>query len=351
MKKTYRAAVIGCGRIGAGVDRYSAKLQPWAHASVYAQDPRTELVALVDVDSTRKEKLARDFPGVPFFTDSREMMEMAKPEIVSIATLPESHGELVDLVSTLGVKAILCEKPIAADAAEAERMIAACEARQVPLFINHIRRYDPEIRAGKAALDAKGPVMQAHAQYTRGIHNNGTHIIDLLRFFLGEVVEVIGQRNTMTETFVDLPGDWNIDGLLTFASGARATIQTIDANAYSIFDFDFYAKEGRVSLKHFGFRVEDAGTRPCSGFIGHKEVDDLGAKSHGMVRSLMVPVVAHIVACLDGFDAPVSSGEDGLAALLVIDALVESARQGGNPIHLHSKIDKMAKIGVNVEGG
>ncbi len=332
--QTYRAAVIGCGRMGAGVERYSAKLQPWAHASIFSQHAQTELVALVDVDASKQEKLAKDFPGVPFFTDVKTMMEQTTPDLVSIVTLPQTHAELVELVSSYPVRAILCEKPIASNLVDAQRMVTRCHERGVILLINHLRRFDPQIRAAKQSCDAKGKLMQGHASYTRGIHNNGTHVIDMLRFFMGEIVSVIGVRNMATETFTDLPGDWNIDGLLFFESGASAAIQTVDSNAYSIFDFDFYAERGRVSLKHFGFRIEDAGLKPCSGFIGHNEVDDLHADIHGDVRSFMQPAVGHLIDCIEGKDQPVSTGEDGIAALRVIDALMESAAKHGAMVRL-----------------
>ena len=330
----YRAALIGCGKIGAGVERYSAKIQPWAHASVFSQNERTELVGLVDADAGKQEKLGKDFPGGPFFTDIDDMMRQVKPEIVSIATLPESHAEIVDKVLAYPVKAILCEKPVAHTIDAAEHLVAACKTKGVPLFINHIRRFDPDIRAAKQRLSGMGEVMQAHSYYTRGIHNNGTHVIDLFRFFLGDVTAVSGIRNRKTENYTDLPGEMNIDGLLVFAGGAQAAIQTINSDAYSIFDFDFLAQGGKVALRHFGFRIEDMGTKPCSAFVGHKELDDAAPHAVGQVRSFMAPVVTHIVDCLEGRDMPVSTGEDGVAALKAIEALVESANNGGKLISL-----------------
>ncbi|MFH1621488.1 MAG: Gfo/Idh/MocA family oxidoreductase [Patescibacteria group bacterium] len=330
----YKAALIGCGRIGAGVERYSAKIQPWAHASVFLKNERTELVGLVDNMTDKREKLLKDFPGVPFFTDADEMMKQIQPEIVSIATLPESHADIVEKVLAYPVKAILCEKPIAHSLEAAERLVAACKAKNIPLFINHIRRFDPEIRAAKKRLSEMGEVMQAHSYYTRGIQNNGTHVIDLFRFFLGDIVSVVGSRNQKTENYTDLPSEMNIDGLLTFASGTRATIQTINSDAYSIFDFDFLARNGKVALRHFGFRIEDTGTKSCSAFVGHKELDDAAPSVHGQVRSFMAPVVTHIVDCLEGRDVLVSTGEDGIATLKVIEALIQSVKEGSKMVKI-----------------
>lgn len=334
MEPIYRAALIGCGNIGAGVERYSEKIQPWAHASVFSANPRTELVALVDADAAKLEKAHGNFPSAATFADAREMFQSVKPDIVVIATPTSSHKALTLMAVEYGAKAIMCEKPIAVTPEDGEEMVRACREAGIPLFINHTRRFDSVIRGAKTRLADIGEVMQAAARYTRGIHNNGTHTIDLLRFFLGEVVSVSGVRNEKTETFTDLPGDQNIDGILFFASGARAMIQSFDSKNYSIFDFDWYGQKGLVSLRHFGFRVEVTGVKDCSAFVGHKEIDELHPERSGETRSFMVPMVQHVVDCLDGKEQSVSTGEDGVAALRVIDALERSAAQNGAVIHL-----------------
>jgi predicted dehydrogenase len=334
METIYKAALIGCGNIGAGVERYSAKIQPWAHASVLTENPRTELAALVDGDPAKREKAHGNFPNAPLFADAREMFETVQPDIVVIATPTSSHKALTLMAVEYRVKAIVCEKPIAETIEDGEEMIRACHAAGIPLFINHIRRFDPVIRAAKARLSEIGEVTQADARYTRGIHNNGTHTIDLLRFFLGDIVAVSGTRNEKTETFTDLPGDQNIDGILFFASGARAAIQSFDYKDYSIFDFDWYGRTGLISLRHFGFRVEVTGVKDCSAFVGHKELDELYVERSGETRSFMAPMMQHVVDCLDGKDTPVGAGEDGLAALRVIAALEESAKQQGKRVDI-----------------
>lgn len=325
----YRVALIGCGNIGAGVERYAAPIQPWAHASVVASNPRTELVALVDADRAKLEKAKRNFPGVPVFEDASDMFSSARPDVVIIATPTASHKSLTIMAAQAGVKAIVCEKPIAETPEDAEEMIRVCREANIPLFINHVRRFDPLIREAKSHLSEIGEVLQSDARYTRGIHNNGTHTIDLLRFFLGDVQAVSGVQNERTQTLSHLSGDMNVDGFLYFSSGARASIQSFDGDDYSIFDFDWYGRKGLLSLRHFGFRVEHIGIKDCSAFVGHKEIHDEAREVKGGVRSFMVSMLQHVVDCMDGNDSPVSSGEDGLAALRVILALEESVRQNG----------------------
>lgn len=334
MTTNYRAALIGCGKIGAGVERYAPVLQPWAHASVLHANARIEFVALVDADSASLAKAHGFFPEVPTFSDAKEMLETAKPEIVTIATPTPSHKALVLLAAQSGVKAIICEKPIALTTQDGEEMIRVCREAGVLLFINHTRRYDTLIRDAKEKAKEIGTIAQANARYTRGIRNNGTHSIDLLRFFMGDIVAASGVRNTVTENYTDLPGDQNIDGTLIFASGARASLQSFDSKNYSIFDFDWYGTQGLLSLRHFGFRMEVSGMKSCSAFTGHKEIHDMARTITGEPRSFMAPMVQHVIDCLDGTQQSVSTGEDGVAALKAIEALEKSASQNGVLVQL-----------------
>jgi len=333
--KKYRAAVIGCGKIGADPGRYSQKVQPWTHASIFFNHDSTDLVGFMDMDSSRQEKLSQDFPGIPFFTDARQMMMQTKPDIVSVATNSGSHAQIVELVSEYPVKAILCEKPIAKSVAEGERMVAKCKEKGIQLFINHMRRFDPEIRAAKERIKDLGTVMQAQAYYYRGLFNNGTHTVDLLRYFLGDVIQVVAIKNPNTGgNYADLPGEMDVDAMLVFASGAHAALQALDAENYSCSDIIFMAKKGRMGIRHFGFRIEETGLKPCSIFKGHNELDDLAPRYRGEARSLMLPAVTHIIDCLEGRDKSVSTGEDGLAAMRVLEAIARSADEGGLPVSL-----------------
>ena len=68
--------------------------------------------------------------------------------------------------------------------------------------------------------------------------------------------------------------------------------------------------------------------------VGHRELDIRHAEIKGGVRSFTAPMVQHVVDCMDGKDTPVGTGEDGLAALKILNALKESALQEGKRVKL-----------------
>ncbi|MDP3729467.1 MAG: Gfo/Idh/MocA family oxidoreductase, partial [bacterium] len=186
--RRYTAAVIGCGAIGMLGERDMKQIKPATHAGAYAVHKRITLVALVDVDSKNKKNAAQLFPGVQFFSNPEIMLKKMRPDIVSVATHTDTHVPLTELCMRSGVRAIMCEKPLAEKSKEGVALLRLQKKYpQSLVFVNHIRRFDPLLKdaAQKVREGFIGEVLQATAYYTKGIRNNGTHAIDLLRYFCG----------------------------------------------------------------------------------------------------------------------------------------------------------------------
>jgi predicted dehydrogenase len=329
----YRAAVVGCGRIGVLFEMDPTQPRPSSHAGAFAADPRVELAALVDIDPDRLARARAVFPTAAGFTDCVAMLEAVRPAIVAVATPPEAHREVVELCAERGVRAIVCEKPIALDGDEGRRLVDSCARTGALLFVNHTRRFDPAIRRVRddVADGRIGQVQQATAYYTAGILNTGTHLVDLLRFLLGEPAWVMAVGNERTAC---PRGDADLDALIEFVSGARAVLQCLDVRDYSIFDVHVYGRTGSLLLTRFGFETEWTGMKERADVQGYRELDREGRIREGQPRSLMQSVTRHVVECLDGTDTPISRGEDGLAALEMVLALRESAARGGARVAL-----------------
>src|SRR5215210_6957794 len=120
---TYRAAVIGLGGIGTGrpssFARYPLLGTSWPHSHVeaYAAYPETEVVAVCDLQETVLEKFHATWgaalPGVETYTDYHEMLAKERVDILSVVTSDHRHSQIVIDAAEAGVKAILCEKPLA----------------------------------------------------------------------------------------------------------------------------------------------------------------------------------------------------------------------------------------------
>ncbi len=326
--KEFKAAVIGCGRIGAAMEADRKRILPATHAGAFRACRGARLAALVDPDPATLERARKLFPGVPVFSDPGTMLEEIRPDIVSVATPPATHAPLVKLCASSRVPAVVCEKPIASTVQEGKEMIAACRRAGSLLFINHTRRFDPLLHRARVevAKGKIGEVLFASAYYTAGLFNTGTHLVDLLRSFLGDVASVTGVREPRTSV---PKGDIAINGWLAFRSGVPASLHHLEVKDYSIFEVRLYGRKGLLTVDRFGFTVESTPVRDCIDFAGYKELDVDGRVRRGGSRSLMGPLADHVVACLRGREKPFSRGEDGLEALRVLLALEKSAEKGG----------------------
>lgn len=329
--KKYSAVVVGCGRIGIEEGSLGG-LKPQTHAQGYYLHPRTALSALVDIRKERLKLAQKYYPDIPTFTSVEEMIVQVEPDIISVATTTPTHYNAVKAAAKKGVKAIICEKPIAQNISQAEKMISLCRKRNILLFVNHSRRFDKLIRSVKKKINYFGPIVQGNGQYVRGIYNNGTHLIDLLRFYLGEVEQVWAVRNTLTEKWQDLEDDLNLDGFIFFKNGAKIAIQSMDATDYYIFELSLFGRNGIIHFTDLAYKIayqpklkKAAVTKKLGEFT----------KTDRITKSTMLSMIDHVVDCLDGKDKPVSTGKDGLAVLKVINALVESYKKD-------SKIQKLS---------
>jgi UDP-N-acetylglucosamine 3-dehydrogenase len=139
MKKKIRTAVIGAGNMGKN------------HARVYAEI--SNLVAISDL-LPETGKVLSDQYGVRFYQDYREMLDIEKPDAVSVVVPTKFHKEVV--LECLARKIpSLVEKPIASTVEEANIMLEAAKKYKTFLMVGHIERFNPAIKKLKQLIDTQ----------------------------------------------------------------------------------------------------------------------------------------------------------------------------------------------------
>jgi predicted dehydrogenase len=325
----YRAAIVGCGRIGCAFDDDPRRGYVSTHAGAYKRTPGVELVALSDIDAARLHKYADKFDVRGRYIDFRDMLATERVDILSICTGAGTHRELVDAGVEAGVEAIFCEKPLATNLSEADAILRRCADAGVMLMVDHQRRFDRfhgEV-ARYIRENGLGRIQQATCYYTSGIANNGSHMLDLLRFFFGDAEWVQG---AMSANPSPNPQDANVDGMVKFTSGVLATLQACDVTKYAMFETTVLGSRGRLAIKRFGFEAHFEEARPSPQFVEYNElvpapppIDASGT------REYMLQAIAHLVHCLEHNQQPRCTGEDGRRTLELVFALWQSAQNGG----------------------
>lgn len=334
---TFRAGIVGCGRIGSEFDDDPKRNQMSTHAGAYSAVDEVELVAACDMDTDKLQKCGKRWQIQSLYPDLEEMLKSETLDILSICTWNSTHLDSVEKAVGSGVRAIFCEKPIADSLISADRIIELCNHKGVILQIDHQRRFDKFHQEVRTFLKngKLGRIQQVNFYYTAGIANTGSHMFDLLRFFFGDVEwaqAVYGQSESSN------PNDPNIDGMVKFRSGAFCAIQACDVQEFLIFEMDCIGTKGRLNLTHSGFDLEFYEVREGNLFSGYKEIfRSTPPINKDAPREFMVSAVSHLVECLREGKKSMSSGQDGRAALELICAFHESARDDGKRITLPLK--------------
>jgi predicted dehydrogenase len=192
--ETYRAAVVGCGRIGGFIDNEAGPkpwvVTPFSHAAGYAYVDRTEIVACCDLRPDVMDLFGERYGVQPShrFADYRKMIEVARPDIVSVATQPEHRAEIAIFAAEHGVRALYCEKAMAASLAEADAMVQAVEANGVAFNMGTNRRWDPGFERMKEVIDSGriGPLRSIILHGNGPLFNRSSHTFDVAQWLNGD---------------------------------------------------------------------------------------------------------------------------------------------------------------------
>jgi len=140
-----RTAVIGAGKMGA------------IHAKVYNQLPQSELVAVVDIDANKAQRLADQYHCLAS-TDCAEIMD--KVDAVTIATPTVTHLKLAKIFIKKQI-AVLIEKPLAANVREGKKIVALAKKHGTVVAVGHSERCNPVAQAIKR-LDIQPKFIEAN---------------------------------------------------------------------------------------------------------------------------------------------------------------------------------------------
>jgi len=134
-----RVGLVGCGRIAR------------VHCGYLREVPEVDLVGVWDLDPVARRRLAGE-TGLPCFETLDELLEFGRPDAVHVLTPPQRRADLAIGLLEAGV-GVLIEKPLAMNAAEADRILAASQKTGRWVTVDHNRWFDPVVQAAAARLE------------------------------------------------------------------------------------------------------------------------------------------------------------------------------------------------------
>lgn len=323
-----RTVVIGLGSMGTN------------HVRIQSDLAGVELVGAADPRASVRAKKEAKY-GMPVFEDYRRMLDELKPDAVIAAVPTDMHADVSIEALERGCH-VMVEKPIAPSIADAERMIAAAKKADRLLMVGHIERFNPAVVeiARRVRLGELGKIFQLHARrlspFPGRIQDVGvtldlaTHDIDAMHMITGETpVRVFGETARQAhETQEDM-----VSGTLRFPSGP---IGVLDVNWLSPKKLRQLSVTGEGGVYLADYLTQDVywykngqlntSWEPATRFSGAVEGDEI--KTYMPKKEpLKIEHEEFVRAVSEGLSSP-CSGEDGLAALRVALALVQSGESG-----------------------
>ena len=328
-----RVAIVGCGFIG--------------NKRLRSLPPDSSVVAVVDPARERAEALAAQARGArpAVLTDWREAVGRPDVDAVIVSTSNDALAPVTGAAVEAG-KHVLVEKPAARKPEELTPIIAAAARNRVCVQVGFNHRYHPAFRQARTLLESGtlGPLMFIRARYGHGgrigydrewranpeisgggeLLDQGVHLIDLSRWFLGDFTSVQGHIATF---FWDMPVEDNGFLLLRTAAGQVAWLHATWTEWKNTFSFEIFARDAKLHIEGLGgsYGVERLSYYQMKPAMGPP--DTTIWEYPGEDRSWHLEFEAFAQAVEARRSPPVTLG-DAQAALTIVHQLYAAARPG-----------------------
>ncbi len=334
---------IRVGVIGLGVGR--------GHLGSYAKCRGVEILAVCDVQENLLDEMKRKYGISLAFTDYKKMLDVPELDAVSIATPNRFHAPMTICALKCG-KHVLCEKPMALNSKEAERMLREAKKSRKKLMIHFNQRFTPEARSIKKCVDSGklGEVYYVKAGWLRQMGvpmresftskslSGGGPLIDLGVHRLDFCLWVLGYPKAVSVSAVTYD---KIAGPMLRKRGINYDVEDLAVaiirlkNGATIFLETSWATMVRwrdeMYTQLFGTRggLEDR-------WIDYKAVEmNLVRRVNGKftlkalaATSVQDDAQKHFIDCIRGNVEPEASGQNGLEVMNVLDAIYKSSELG-----------------------
>ncbi|MBV8717952.1 MAG: Gfo/Idh/MocA family oxidoreductase [Chloroflexi bacterium] len=321
-------AIVGCGLIA---QKRAAGLG--AH----------RLVACCDISQARAEALAGQHSGCVATTDARVAIERPDVDAVVVATTHDGLASTALLAIESG-KHVLVEKPAGRRASEVKPLIAAAVGHRVTGKVGFNHRFHPAFQRARALVDAGevGSLVYIRGRYGHGgrlgyasewradprvsgggeLLDQGSHLIDLARWFMGEFVSVAGHLGTY---FWDMPVEDNAFMLLKTAEAQVAWLHASWTEWKNLFSFEIFGKYGKLQIDGLG------GSYGTERLTFYRMLPEVGPPETtiweypGADRS-WANELKEFMDCIASGEQPTGTFEDAVAVLEIVEALYAARR-------------------------
>ncbi len=292
-----------------------------------------ELHALLSRNAERAQRFAIAYGAKKYYTTVNELLSDEGLDAIYVSTPVYLHCEQVIAAAERGFH-VLCDKPMAMNTAECQRMIDACQANGVHLQICFLFRFHSCFQGIRdwVAENRLGQIIQGRVPFLKpfpvppgawrgnpdqggggSLMDLGSHGVDLLRYILGEVSQVSAFCNSVVHGY-DVEETGTI--MMRFENGAQGFVDTSFAAAGCDLVIEIYGTDGWVWV------YNDDGWKIKLSVNGESQIID------SQFEDLYQLQFEHFARCVTEGEQPIVTGVDGLRTNEILAAAYESDRTG-----------------------
>jgi len=296
---------------------------------------RSNLISLYSHKKKRAHELAKKSGAKGYFSDYDEFLNSGI-NCVYVGSVNSDHYEQVIKAARAG-KHILCEKPLSINTAQAEEMVNVCRENNVYLAVNYVHRFHPHVVKAKELIKnhTVGKLVSINLNFNvdfppgsnfrfnkslsggGAFRDLGTHMIDLLRFFGGEIIDINGYvDNLVYKSEVD---DFAV-AVVKFESGGYGTFNVSFNNKKAFNRIEILGHKGAISIENFiGVKHQSAKLTILLAGQTKMSFRKRGNKVNYMLRSVQKSFLNN--------EPLVVTGEDGLVNMKLMEELESKCRK------------------------
>ena len=319
-----------------------AGLQATRRLGPILEDVECRLVAVVDHNEAKAKRVAGN-TGARVASDWRAVVRRGDVDLAVVLTYPDSHAEISIEAMRAGCD-VLCEKPLARSLDEARKMNETAHETSRILKCGFNHRHHPAVLEAKRRVSAGeiGKVVFGRGRYGIGgrigiekewrsdpaivgggqLMEQGIHLIDLLRWLVGEQIEVMGMMSTARWPIAPLEDNGFV--LMRSHEGVISSVHSSTTQWTNLFELEVYGELGSLAVQGLGasYGVENlvASRHDPSAPFSHNTIEYRGADTSW--RSEW----AEFMRCVRDRVEPPGSGNDGFRAMQIVCAAYDASR-------------------------
>lgn len=344
--KKISTSLIGCGRIGFILEDDKLRRKPCTHYGG-ALAAGIKITSACDINPERliKFKEKTGLPESSCYTNYEELLQKENPQLVIITTWTDSHAVIALASIKAGAKILVLEKPVTYSLKLARQISDTADKYGCTVFVNHERRFDSRYLKVKDMLNKNeiGTILTVNARILTGSYrgqslpeegggpllHDGTHLVDILRFFFGNFKSVRGEFSRFNRDYgyEDYASAW-----LTTDSGINVFLEAGGGRRYFLFEVEIWGTEGKILIGNGYNRLYK--NVPSQYYSGFRDIIENKFPSF-RINNCFTELYKNVKLALYGKEFSNSSTiTDGYRALELVHAVYLSAGKSGKEISL-----------------